>query len=74
MVVDTSPNHTTGIDWATYLATPNPDVPKTQVNVRSVVTTTGSESGLLGTGTPRQKAPGDDASLKSPLPYVFPVD
>jgi len=74
MVVDTSLNHTTGIGWATYLATPNPDIPETQVNVRSVVTTTGSESGLLGSGIPQQKAPGVFRSLKSPLPYVFRVD
>ena len=63
--------HLSGIDPATYLATPNPDIPETQVNVRSVVTTTGSESGLLGSGIPQQKAPGVFRSLKKARYHTY---
>jgi hypothetical protein len=64
--------HLSGIDPATYLATPNPDFPETQVNVRSVVTTTGSESGLLGTGIPTTKSPRNFEFTEEPATLRIP--
>jgi hypothetical protein len=62
----------TGIDPATYLATPNPNFSETQANVRSVVTTTGSESGLLGTGIPTTKGPRSRCFAEEPATLRLP--